>query len=81
MRNQRNVRSLPSGVRQEAHTAAGADRAHLADGRVVSLVGGCIGESSCKELFQPQVVIQDHLEQGALTGWQLIKQSVHSWNI
>lgn len=52
-------------------TAAGADKAHLGDWRVISLAGGYGDESSCKELFQPQVVVQDHLEQGTLTGRQL----------
>ena len=46
-------------------------RAHLSDWRVISLAGGYIDESGCKELFQPQVVVQDHLEQGTLTGRQL----------
>lgn len=52
-------------------TAAGADRAHLSDRRLISLACRCVDESSRKELFQSQVVVQDHREQGTLTGWQV----------
>lgn len=42
-------------------------RAHLSDWRLISLAGRDRHESSCKELFQSQVVVQDHLKQGTLT--------------
>lgn len=58
-------------VSDRSGTAAGADKAHLSDRRLVPLAGGRVDESSCKERFEPQIVVQDHLEQGPLTGRQL----------
>lgn len=43
-------------------------RAHLGDRRLISLACRRVDEPSGKELFQPQVVIQDHIEQGTLGG-------------
>lgn len=45
-------------------------RAHLGDRRLISLACRRVDEPSGKELFQPQVVVQDHLEQGTLGGRQ-----------
>lgn len=45
-------------------------RAHLGDRRLISLTCGRVDEPSSKELFQSQVVVQDHIEQGTLRGRQ-----------
>lgn len=59
------------GVREEMSTpSAGAQHTvpgwpgYLRDGGVAG--GGFLHHPLCKELFEPQVILQDHLEQRAL---------------
>lgn len=74
-RTERNRRSFSSCGRRERRQQVQIDQqlflAHLGDRWQISLGCGCRDKPRCKERFQSQVVVQDHLEQGTLTGWQL----------